>query len=135
KNDRPFLIMTAKLFNSLGDEGLVMKILPRVCFPVLLLCVAGYALAFQSGGVNIALNKPAQQSSTSPWSKPNDSQGAVDGIKDGSFGFHTNSEKDPWWQVDLQSVSTLNEVRVFNRMDLADRAETIQILLSTDGKD
>jgi hypothetical protein len=82
---------------------------------------------------NLALNKPAQQSSTSSWSHQNDSQGAVDGVKNGYFGFHTNSEPNPWWQVDLQSVSTLAEVRIFNRLDLPGRAGTIQVLLSNDG--
>jgi hypothetical protein len=82
---------------------------------------------------NLALNKPAQQSSTSSWSHSNDAQGAVDGVKNGYFGFHTNSEPNPWWQVDLQSVSALAEVRIFNRLDLPGRAGTIQVLLSNDG--
>lgn len=83
---------------------------------------------------NLALNRPAQQSSTSEWSKPNDSQGAVDGVKNGSFGFHTNQEKNPWWQVDLGEVKQLTEIRIFNRLDYnPERARTIQVLLSNDG--
>jgi hypothetical protein len=82
---------------------------------------------------NLALNKPAQQSSTSSWSHQNDPQGAVDGVKNGGFGFHTNGEPNPWWQVDLQSIRTLREVRIFNRLDLPGRAGTIQVLLSNDG--
>ncbi len=87
-----------------------------------------------SGTTNLALNKPAQQSSTYMLSKPADARGGVDGIKDGTFGFHTNQETNPWWQVDLQSISTLSEIRIFNRLDCcAERAGTLQIRLSNDG--
>jgi hypothetical protein len=86
-----------------------------------------------SQATNIALNKPAQQSSTAPWSKPNDAQGGDDGVKNGSFGFHTNLEQHPWWQVDLQQLATIGEVRVFNRLDFAERSRTLQVLLSSDG--
>src|SRR5437588_12516780 len=85
---------------------------------------------------NVALNKPAQQSSLSPWSTgPNDAQGGVDGIKNGRWGFHTNEQANPWWQVDLQQNFSLNEIRVFNRMDggCMERSRTIQVMLSTDG--
>jgi len=30
-----------------------------------------------------------------------DAAGGVDGVKNGSWGFHTDNENDPWWQVDL----------------------------------
>lgn len=92
------------------------------------------AINTSAAGINLALNRPARQSSTSEWSRPNDAQGAVDGVKNGSFGFHTNEEKNPWWQVDLGTVKPLTEVRIFNRLDCcSERAQTIQILLSTDG--
>lgn len=29
-----------------------------------------------------------------------DAAGAVDGIKDGRYGFHTAEEESPWWQVE-----------------------------------
>lgn len=87
-----------------------------------------------STSVNLALNRPARQSSTSEWSRPNDAQGAVDGVKNGSFGFHTNEEKNPWWQVDLGEIKPLTEIRIYNRLDhVPERARTIQILLSNDG--
>jgi hypothetical protein len=82
---------------------------------------------------NIALNKPAQQSSTSRWSKPNDAQGAVNGIKTGRFGFHTDKESNPWWQVDLETLYVLSEVRVYNRIDTdRERANTLLISVSPD---
>jgi FkbM family methyltransferase len=85
-------------------------------------------------GENLALNKPAQQSSHSPWSKPNDAQGAVNGIKTGGFNFHTDKDVNPWWQVDLQDVYRLSEVRVYNRVDSGnDRVSTLQVAVSPDG--
>jgi len=87
-----------------------------------------------TAAVNLALNKPARQSSTYSASTVDDAQGAVNGVKNGSFGFHTNQEPNPWWQVDLQTVSTLNEIRILNRINCcSERARTIQVLLSNDG--
>jgi hypothetical protein len=82
---------------------------------------------------NLALNKPAQQSSLSYYSKPEDAQGAVNGIKTGSFGFHTNKEINPWWQVDLEDIYNLSEIRIYNRLDTAlDRISTLEVLVSPD---
>jgi hypothetical protein len=78
---------------------------------------------------NLALNKPARQSSA----RYPGSQGGVDGIKNGQFGFHTEEEPNAWWDVDLQHTVAISEVRVFNRRDNADRARTLQVLLSQDG--
>jgi hypothetical protein len=121
-----------------GSYPLRSKLLVCLCALFVFSVVTSGAVTpapFQSSG-NIALNKPAQQSSTSPWSHTNDAQGAVDGIKNGSFGFHTNLEKDPWWQVDLLAESSLNEIRIYNRLDaVPERAETIRVLLSNDGRD
>ena len=38
-----------------------------------------------------------------PPSTASDAAGAVDGVKNGRYGFHTNYEPNPWWQVDLGS--------------------------------
>ncbi len=90
--------------------------------------------AFQTSGPNIALKKVASQSSRSEWSTPTDPQGAVDGIKNGNFGFHTNEELNPWWQVDLGANYKLDWVVLNNREDCcSDRARTVQVLVSTDG--
>ena len=63
-----------------------------------------------------------------------DAAGAVDGIKDGGFGFHTDKEKNPWWQVDLKKVQPLDRVLVFNRSVARERARLLVLLLSIDGK-
>ena len=47
-----------------------------------------------------------------------DAAGAVDGIKNGRFGFHVAvGETDPWWQVDLGRDYPLDRVVIFNRTD------------------
>ncbi len=59
-----------------------------------------------------------------------DASGAVDGVKDSPFGFHTaQDEFAPWWQVDLGGVHDLDRVVVYNRTDndLAYRTREIQV--------
>ena len=48
-----------------------------------------------------------------------DAAGAVDGVKDGKYAFHTGLEPNPWWQVDLGHPSTISRIVVFNRLDYA----------------
>ncbi len=84
--------------------------------------------------VNLALGKHCEQSSRSQWSKPNDAQGAVDGVRNGGFGFHTNKEQSPWWQVDLGQRYHLTDLAIYNRLDCcAERAQHLTVLLSDDG--
>ena len=84
---------------------------------------------------NIALNKPTQQSSVSELFQPNEPSAAVNGIKNGSPSFCTDQEINPWWQVDLEQVYALTEIRVYNCIDHYDeRVRTLQILLSSDGQ-
>jgi hypothetical protein len=88
---------------------------------------------------NLALNKATSQSSVGPWSRSQDpavdSQGAVDGSTS-PWGFHTNEEENPWWQVDLGQLSAIDEIGVFNRSDgYQDRARTVRVLLSSNGND
>jgi hypothetical protein len=68
-----------------------------------------------------------------PISTAEDAAGAVDGVKDGKWGFHTNLEPDPWWQVDLGRVQPLDRVLVYNRCDCPERMAHLAILLSDDG--
>lgn len=77
---------------------------------------------------NLSLHKPTKQSSFQP-GYPN-SEGGVDGIKNGEFGFHTDAEETPWWQVDLGATSAVEEIRVYNRMCCKEPAKSLQILLS-----
>jgi hypothetical protein len=70
-----------------------------------------------------------------PVATSDDAAGACDGVKDGTYGFHTGSAENPWWQVDLGAATTLARVVVWNRCDgAAERAARLEILLSADGR-
>ncbi len=66
-----------------------------------------------------------------------DAAGAVDGVKNGKYAFHTGGDPNPWWQVDLGQPEPLGRVVVYNRLDYAPglhNADTLLILTSDDGK-
>ena len=66
-----------------------------------------------------------------------DAAGAVDGVKNGKYAFHTDKEPNPWWQVDLGRVVSIARIVVYNRLDYAPglhNADNLVVLTSTDGK-
>ncbi|MBM4042586.1 MAG: hypothetical protein FJ290_29205, partial [Planctomycetes bacterium] len=64
-----------------------------------------------------------------------DALGGVDGVKDGKWGFHTENEANPWWQVDLGEKVALGRAVLWNRCDnCGDRNNRVILLLSVDGK-
>jgi hypothetical protein len=63
-----------------------------------------------------------------------DAAGAVDGVRNGQYGFHTQNQDQPWWQVDLGAAVALDRVAVYNRTDFADRNQRLQVLVSEDGR-
>lgn len=69
-----------------------------------------------------------------------DAAGAVDGVKDGKFGFHTGANSQPsWWQVDLGKSHSLGRIVIYNRCDFPSAPTSqptakMQLLLSDDGK-
>ncbi len=66
-----------------------------------------------------------------------DASGAVNGVKDGRYAFHTGHEPNPWWQVDLQARQAIGRVVVFNRLDFPPgvaNAYQLAILVSDDGE-
>jgi hypothetical protein len=90
---------------------------------------------------NIALRKPARQSSRSP-EPPNHPRAHVqghgnDGVRTGVFGFHTAQEDAPWWAVDLLDPHELAEIHLYNRVNIpgvAERASHIALETSLDGE-
>ncbi len=68
---------------------------------------------------NLALDKPATQSGTQLGAE---ASRAVDGNTDGNF-WNTNSVSltnwvsNAWWEVDLQNVSQIDEINLWNRTD------------------
>jgi len=66
-----------------------------------------------------------------------DAAGAVDGVKNGLYAFHTGGDPNPWWQVDLGSPQPIGRIIVYNRLDYAPglhNADLLDILTSDDGQ-
>jgi hypothetical protein len=49
------------------------------------------------------------------------------------YGFHTDQETDPWWQVDLLEEYLVEEVAIVNRLHQPERFRTFRIETSCDG--
>ena len=88
---------------------------------------------------NITLGKPATQSSTCVQSRNidlrADAGGAVNGMVTGTFGFHTGHDDPPWWMVDLEASYRLNEIWIFNRLDVPSNMQHFRIFISTNGRE
>jgi hypothetical protein len=64
-----------------------------------------------------------------------DAAGGCDGVKTGKWGFHTENESDPWWQVNLGKPTAIDRVVLYNRCDsCGERNTRILVLLSSDGR-
>ena len=72
-------------------------------------------MSFTTGGENLALNKPATQSTS--YSDDYLADKAVNGITgDTSDCSHTASgDKSKWWKVDLQSKYSIGKILLYNR--------------------
>ncbi len=79
--------------------------------------------------INVALNKPASQSSAYIGYSDRDCCKAVNGQKTGSFSFHTDYEPCAWWQVDLESEFSVCLINIYNRLAFAERARTIKLFV------
>jgi predicted phosphodiesterase len=80
---------------------------------------------------NIAQGKKAAQSSDYGNST---ADRAVDGNTDGKYtntqGAHTDTQSDPWWEIDLGKMTTVHGVSIFNRTDCCgDRLDGYQVAL------
>lgn len=64
-----------------------------------------------------------------------DAVGALDGVKNGEWGFHTENEDNPWWQIDLGEAASLDRIVLYNRTELAERNSRIIVLLSDNAQD
>ncbi len=61
-----------------------------------------------------------------------DAAGGVDGVKNGKWGFHTQNEPDPWWQVDLGEPRRLERIVLYNRCDNCGARNKRIIVLASD---
>ena len=81
-----------------------------------------------------SMNVISGQAAVATWA---DAAGAVDGVKDGKYAFHTGLEANPWWQVDLGEKKKIARIVVYNRLDYAPglhNADNLLILMSDDGQ-
>ncbi|VVH50443.1 ClpB protein [uncultured Gammaproteobacteria bacterium] len=95
---------------------------------------SGYGGTYASG-YNLALGKPATQSSIYPHRIHAVAGYAVDGNTDGEFlnssTTHTKDEQGAWWQVDLGSKKNINQIIIYNRTDCcANRLSNYQVSIS-----
>ena len=81
-----------------------------------------------SKGKNIALKKPAKQSSTA---YDGDAKRAVDGNTSGVYSknsvTHTSGSDKPWWEVDLTANSEIDEILLFNRSESPERLNNVKV--------
>jgi F5/8 type C domain len=89
----------------------------------------------------VALHKPASQSSLSRWSIgktiAEDAGRAVDGDCSKEMAFYTECEDHPWWSVDLQEVHEIECINIYNRRGskfVRKRILPFAIELSLDGE-
>ena len=93
-----------------GGTGhpMVLKFIPT---PTILDC-------FRSAPVNLALRRPARQSSTfnmrNAYLAVN---GCITGLGEEQCT-HTQYDIEPWWEVDLGEVCTIDRIVVYNRRDV-----------------
>jgi len=80
------------------------------------------------------LDEAAGRAAVAP-TPQSDAAGGCDGIKDGTWGFHTQETKNPWWQVDLGATRAIARVVIWNRCAaVASRNAHLQIHVSDDGQ-
>ncbi|NHN93377.1 glycosyltransferase family 2 protein [Acetobacter sicerae] len=79
--------------------------------------------------------KTLQSSSAHPWGAEADSQNLINRRPNGRSQAHTEKEEQPWWQIDLGSVNCIQEIRIFNRLDVAlERMCHFSLFSSLDGE-
>ncbi len=106
-----------------GGEGSKKPIVDRYPFP------GGDKTGFAP--VNLALKRPATQSSTIPGGE---AYRAVDGNTDGVAAngsvAYTNIESQAWWEVDLGSIRSIQNIRVWNRVEAPGRTSDFYVFVS-----
>ena len=114
----------------------------RFVFAILLPLFFSMAKAMEFDVALVENDWLQQAQSWRNWTNPTsataqDALGAVNGVKDGKYGFHTSQIAQPWWQVDLEKVTPIARILVYNRLDYAPglhNNDTMRILVSDDGE-
>jgi hypothetical protein len=92
----------------------------------------GYKQHLAPSARNVALGRPTSVSSTAE-ALPHRSS-VVDGVKDGTFGCHTEAEDYPWLLIDLGQRQPVHKAFVFNRLQpgCLSRAHSLVVHVSSD---
>jgi len=90
--------------------------------------------------MNLALNKPSTQSSTlNAGGITGDAAKAVDGNDNGAFFTTptssssvsaTDTQFQPWWEVDLEANNLIESINFYNRTDGVDKTQNCYVLIS-----
>lgn len=82
----------------------------------------------------LSVGRPSRQSSTYKVCGDLAASNGNNGSIDRTNIFHTEEEVEPWWEVDLQGITHINGVYVFDRIGYAERSKHLHIELSNDRK-
>ena len=101
-----------------------------------------YAQTPNRTGTNVALGKPATQSSTYPptyapncFTADKAVNGNTNGVDNRCSMTHTLLNAGAWWQVDLQAEYQINSIDLWNRTDCcSDRLNNFDVRISRDGQ-
>jgi len=109
----------------------MLKKIPQLVIIIIILLITLLMTHHVFADVNLALGKPAQQSSTD---YGGDAKRAVDGNNNGNYWAnsvsHTKNEL-AWWQVDLGSIHQIRNIRIWNRTDCCgERLSNFYLLVS-----
>ncbi len=98
---------------------------------VIVLGIIALAWALLARPVDLALNREARASSQAFATTP---AGAVDGIRYGQLGFHSDVQDQPWLSIDLGSDYLIDRVQVYGRGDCCfDQSVPVAFEVSEDG--
>jgi hypothetical protein len=90
-----------------------------------------YAVVLLASPEDLALRRTATSSSKEWETEPS---GAVDGVKNGRFGFHSAEEDQPWLAIDLGGPCSIRKVKVYGRGDCChDQSIPLALEISDDG--
>ncbi|XP_065943028.1 fucolectin-like [Magallana gigas] len=133
-------------------EGVTSAVVPgeRYRGPVVrVLEIIGQQQYVRESVSNLALHKPAKQSSTFIWAEAGlnySANLAVDGNNGTDFvvdrcASTEGGDTNPWWRLDLQAVYSIRSVRIFNRgmdewgQDVSDRLRNVTVTVGLTGSD
>lgn len=93
-----------------------------------------HATLSPGAATNVALGRPATQSSTGPELSHPDANVATNGDVFSPAFFQTAEEDEPWWRVDLGAAFHVDKIVIYNRSDFRGRLRRFAVWGSLDGR-